>query len=223
MNSLLPTCVINGFFKFQNLVSPNEEVITPVVSSQSSQKRKLNDEVLSQGNVSKKKSVEETLTHSFQDDSVSDSSDIPSSIGSPSFVVIVRLTKRKRMSNSDFIKVLKSDRLGQQSQVVNTSDDLGESNIPSDLGSPDKLLFRRPEDVNSGQSLSARPRMSALPPHPSSFPVGVVMNDEHVARPPPVPKPRTVHKTAGLPSESPPPKSIRASNAVEHHNDETSE
>jgi hypothetical protein len=45
-------------------------------------------------------------------------------------------------------------------------------------------------EFDTGQSLSARPRMSASPPHPSSFPVGVVMNDEHVSRPPPVPKPR---------------------------------
>jgi hypothetical protein len=47
-------------------------------------------------------------------------------------------------------------------------------------------------EFDTGQSLSARPRMSASPPHPSSFPVGVVMNDEHVARPPPVPKPRSL-------------------------------
>jgi hypothetical protein len=45
-------------------------------------------------------------------------------------------------------------------------------------------------EFDTGQSLSARPRMSSSPPPPSSFPVGVVMNDEHVARPPPVPKPR---------------------------------
>ena len=44
-------------------------------------------------------------------------------------------------------------------------------------------------EFDTGQSLSARPRMSSSPPSPSSFPVGVVMN-EHVARPPPVPKPR---------------------------------
>jgi hypothetical protein len=43
-------------------------------------------------------------------------------------------------------------------------------------------------EFDTGQSLSARPRMSSSPPSPS-FPVGVVMN-EHVARPPPVPKPR---------------------------------
>jgi hypothetical protein len=48
------------------------------------------------------------------------------------------------MSISAYSKAFQSQQLGQQSQVVNTSDDLGESNIPSDLGSPDKLLSRRP-------------------------------------------------------------------------------
>uniref|UniRef100_A0A0P6E8L7 Rab11 family-interacting protein n=1 Tax=Daphnia magna TaxID=35525 RepID=A0A0P6E8L7_9CRUS len=43
-------------------------------------------------------------------------------------------------------------------------------------------------EFDTGQSLSARPRMSSSPPLPSSFPVGV--NDEPVARQPPVPKPR---------------------------------
>ncbi|EFX86310.1 hypothetical protein DAPPUDRAFT_308521 [Daphnia pulex] len=129
----------------KKLVPHNKEVITPVVSSQSSQrvqKRKLNDEVLSQGNVSKRKSVDEPLTRSFQDDSVFDNPEFPSRLESPSLVVqpIPTQKNKKRLSVSAYSKAFQS----QQSQVVNTSDDLGELNIPSDLGSPDKLLSRRP-------------------------------------------------------------------------------
>ncbi len=88
------------------------------------------------------KSVDETPTHSFQNDSISGNFEIPSRLESPSLDVRPIPTKKnkKRVSVSAFSKAIQS----QQSQVVNTSDDLGESTIPSHLGSPDKLLSRRP-------------------------------------------------------------------------------
>jgi hypothetical protein len=50
------------------------------------------------------------------------------------------------VSASAFSKAIQS----QQSQLVNTSDDLGESTFPSDLGSPDKLLSQRPQRPDPG-------------------------------------------------------------------------
>ncbi|XP_046633384.1 proteoglycan 4-like [Daphnia pulicaria] len=91
------------------------------------------------------KSVDET--HSFQN-SVSGNSEFPSSLGSPSLDVRPIPTKKnkKRVPASAFSKAIQS----QQSQLVNTSDDLGESTFPSDLGSPDKLLSQRPQRPDPG-------------------------------------------------------------------------
>ena len=134
----------------------NQDATPLAGSSQNSQrnKRKLADPEDAHQNASKRNYVDESNILQ-RSDSIFDQSEFPSQLASPSVVIPPRPNKKnkKRISTTQFMEVIQS----QTSQIkeVESTNDLGESSIPSILGSPDEVLLQRPERQKKRISMSA--------------------------------------------------------------------